>query len=243
MVAIGYARVSTDRQADKGVSLEAQQEKIRAMAVVHGADLAEVIVDAESGKTLDRPGMQRLLALVEARALDLVIVAKLDRLTRSVRDLADLLDRFQRRGVGLVSVAESLDTQSAAGRLVLNIMASVSQWEREAIGERTRDALAHKKANGQRAGNIPYGYRLAPDGVHVEASPEEQAALVRIVELRTRGYTLQEIALKLNGQGIRTRAGSEWKNQYVAKILKKRAGSDISPPGRMKARALRSGKG
>ncbi len=84
--------------------------------------------------------MERLLALVDARKVDTVIIAKLDRLTRSVKDLALLLERFTRRGVALVSVAESLDTNTAAGRLVLNIMVSVSQWEREAIGERTRDA-------------------------------------------------------------------------------------------------------
>ena len=95
--------------------------------------------------------MDRILALVDARKIQIVIVAKLDRLTRSVKDLGELLERFQRRGVSLVSVSESLDTGTAAGRLVLNVMASVSQWEREAIGERTRDALRHKKAQGQRA--------------------------------------------------------------------------------------------
>src|ERR1017187_9112185 len=120
MRASGCARVSTEKQADHGVSLEAQQEKIRAMAVVQGAELVDVIVDAgESAKTLDRPGMERLLALVEARKLDTVIIAKLDRLTRSVKDLASLLELFTRRGVSLVSVAESLDTGTAAGRLVI----------------------------------------------------------------------------------------------------------------------------
>ena len=129
MRAIGYARVSTDKQADSGVSLEAQQEKIRAMAVVQGAELVDLVVDAgESAKSLSRPGMQRLLVMVEGRQVLTVIVAKLDRLTRSIKDLCDLLDSFQRRGVSLVSVAESLDTGSAAGRLVINIMASVSQW-------------------------------------------------------------------------------------------------------------------
>ena len=80
------------------------------------------------------------------------IIAKLDRLTRSVVDLAELLKRFERRGVALVSVADALDTRSAAGRLVLNIMVSVSQREREAVGERARDALRHKRATGQRIG-------------------------------------------------------------------------------------------
>jgi len=107
------------------------------MAVVQGAELAELIIDAgESAKSLNRPGMARLLSLVDAGAVDTIIIAKLDRLTRSVRDLAELLERFTRRGVSLVSVADALDTRSAAGRLVLNIMVSVSQWEREAIGER-----------------------------------------------------------------------------------------------------------
>src|SRR5690348_10951065 len=156
MKAIGYARVSTDRQAEQGVSLEAQEAKIRAMATVQGAELIEVIVDGgESAKNLNRPGLRRLLALVEHGTVDAVIVAKLDRLTRSVKDLCELLELFEKRKVALVSVAESLDTGSAAGRLVITIMGAVSQWEREAIGERTRDALRHKRAQGERTGNVP----------------------------------------------------------------------------------------
>src|SRR5947208_7110065 len=151
MKAIGYVRVSTDKQADKGISLEAQAEKIRAMAMLHDHQLLDVLVDGgESAKSLKRPAMAKLLAMIDAGQVKTVIVAKLDRLTRSVRDLCELLERFERRGVALVSVAESLDTGSAAGRLVLNIMAAVSQWEREAIGERTRDALGHKRSQGER---------------------------------------------------------------------------------------------
>jgi len=85
--------------------------------------------------------LQRLLDLMNAGKIDAVIVAKLDRLTRSVKDLCGLLELFEKRKVSLISVAESLDTGSAAGRLVITIMGAVSQWEREAIGERTRDAL------------------------------------------------------------------------------------------------------
>jgi DNA invertase Pin-like site-specific DNA recombinase len=87
--------------------------------------------------------------------------------------------RFERRGVSLVSVADALDTRSAAGRLVLNIMVSVSQWEREAIGERTRDAMRHKRAKGERVGTVPFGARLAADGVQLEADAVEQALLAR----------------------------------------------------------------
>src|SRR2546423_9982982 len=155
MRAIGYVRVSTDKQADHGVSLEAQEAKIRAMAVVQGSEIVELIVDGgESAKNLNRPGMERLLSLVDAGKVQTVIIAKLDRLTRSVKDLAELLERFQRRGVSLVSVAGTLDTGSAAGRLV------VSQWEREAISERTHDGMQHQKSTGLCVGNIAYRHPL-----------------------------------------------------------------------------------
>lgn len=224
MKAIGYSRVSTDKQADRGVSLETQTEKIRAMTVVHSAELADIIVEAgESAKSLNRPGMQRLLTLVDSGEVNAVIVAKLDRLTRSVKDLCELLERFERRGVALISVAESLDTSSAAGRLVINIMTAVSQWEREAIGERTRDAMRHKRTNGERVGNIAFGYRLAPDGVHVEPEPAEQAMIAAIGELRANGRSLRRIAMDLNGRGWRTRKGSEWRLESVARVASSNA--------------------
>jgi DNA invertase Pin-like site-specific DNA recombinase len=219
--AIGYVRVSTDKQAGAGVSLDAQAERIRAMAVVQGVHLLDVIIDAgESAASLKRPGMVRLLELVNAGQVRTVIVAKLDRLTRSVRDLADLLEQFNRRGVALVSVSESLDTGTAAGRLVLNVMMSVAQWEREAIGERTREALRHKKASGLRAGNLPFGYQVGADGDTLLPHPDEQHALAIIRECRAAGFTLRAIAAELNRQGISTRRGSQWRHEYVAGILK-----------------------
>src|ERR1700681_3788390 len=190
MPTIGYVRVSTDRQAEHGVSLEAQEAKIRAMATVQGSELIEVIVDGgESAKSINRPGLQRLLGMVDAGQVQAVIVAKLDRLTRSVKDLCGLLELFEKRKVALISVAESLDTGSAAGRLVITIMAAVSQWEREAIGERTRDPLRHKRGQGERVGNIAFGSRLAQDGHHVEPDPAEQEALAEIQRLRAAGGT------------------------------------------------------
>jgi len=221
MKALGYVRVSTDKQAERGISLEAQAEKIRAMAVVHGTTLAEIIVDGgESAKSLNRPGMARLLAMVDAGQVQTVIIAKLDRLTRSVKDLCTLLERFERRGVALVSVAESLDTSSAAGRLVLNIMTAVSQWEREAIGERTRDAMRHKRSQGERVGNIQYGYRLAADGRHLEEDPAEQTVLAEIRHLRQHGATLRGIAAALNRRAFQTRRGTAWRLESVARAVK-----------------------
>ena len=95
MQAIGYVRVSTDKQAEQGVSLEAQEAKVRAMATVQGAELRDVIVDGgESAKSLHRPGLQRVMSLVNAGKVQTIIVAKLDRLTRSVKDLCGLLELF-----------------------------------------------------------------------------------------------------------------------------------------------------
>lgn len=223
MKAVAYVRVSTDKQAERGVSLEAQTEKVRAMALVHDAELVDTIVDGgESAKSLNRPGMAKLLAMVDAGEVQVLIIAKLDRLTRSVKDLCTLLERFHRRGVTLISVAESLDTGSAAGRLVLNIMTAVSQWEREAIGERTRDAMNHKRSQGERIGNIAYGYRLAEDGEHVEPNGPEQDARRRICELRGNRHSLREIASLLNAEGLRTRRGSAWRHEHILRILNQR---------------------
>src|SRR5258705_4130247 len=115
MLTIGYVRVSTDRQAEHGVSLEAQEAKIRAMATVQGSELIDVIVDeGESAKSLNRPGLQRLMGLVNSGKVQAVIVAKLDRLTRSVKELCGLLELLEKRDVALTSGAESIDTRSAA---------------------------------------------------------------------------------------------------------------------------------
>src|SRR4029434_9256568 len=128
--AIGYCRVSTDGQADRGVSLDAQAEKIRAMATVQDAELIDIVIDGgESGKSLQRPGIERLVAMVDRKEVQIVIIAKLDMLPSGVRDVEESLERFQRRGVALVSVGESRETGFAGGRLVLNVMAALRQWE------------------------------------------------------------------------------------------------------------------
>jgi site-specific DNA recombinase len=216
--AYGYVRVSTAGQAETGVSLDAQREKIRAMSVVLGVGLSEIISDAgESAKTTCRPGLERLLDLVDSGKVQTVVIAKLDRLTRSVKDLAELLERFQRKGVALVSVAESLDTSSAAGRLVLNIMVSVSQWEREAIGERTATALHFKKASGRVYNHAPYGFTVENGSLIPQA--QEQSVIARIKQYRAAGRTLQWIADELNRSDVKTKFGRNWFPQTVKDVL------------------------
>jgi DNA invertase Pin-like site-specific DNA recombinase len=103
---------------------------------------------------------------------------------------------------------------------VITIMGAVSQWEREAIGERTRDALRHKRSRGERVGNIAYGFRLAGDGAHVEPDADEQAVLAEIERLRTGGASLRGIAATLGKRGLRTRRGTAWRLESVARVLR-----------------------
>jgi site-specific DNA recombinase len=222
----GYCRVSTEGQADEGISLDAQREKLGQYTALFNLQLVTVHVDAGiSGKTLDRPGLRAALQDLEERRADGLLVVKLDRLTRSVRDLGELVDRYFAAGRwALLSVNEQIDTRSAAGRLMLHILGSVSQWERESTGERTRDALAHLKASGVRLGGAALGWRRAEDLDEdgrrvVQVVEEEQAIVDRIVELRSQGMSLRRIANVLTEEGLRTKRGGRWQPQTVANVI------------------------
>ncbi len=225
MNVIGYARVSTQEQATGGVSLEAQEAKIKAYADLYGLTLVEIILDrGESAKSLKRPGLQRALAMLKKKQAEGLIVSKLDRLSRSVKDWNNLIDGYfgEKAGKQLFSVADSIDTRTAAGRLVLNVLMSVAQWEREAIGERTKDALRHKRNIGQRVGKVPFGSTLARDGKTLVPVPGEQQTIALIRQLRAGGQTLRHIAGELDRRGIPTKEGNgKWTHTAVGRILKR----------------------
>ena len=223
MRVILYARVSTADQSDHGISLDAQQAKLGAYASLYDLTVVETIVDAgESAKSLNRPGLRRALDLLKAGKADGLAVVKLDRLTRSVADWQVLIDGFfgEKAGKQLFSVADSIDTRTAAGRLVLNVLLSVAQWERETTGERTREALRHKINSGERCGKLRFGYDLAPDGKTLMPNPAEQEAVALMLDLRAAGCTLREIAAALTQHGVRTKEGGDsWAHTAVSRIL------------------------
>ena len=218
--AVGYVRVSTNEQAENGQSLAAQRAKIEAYAVMHDLQLLEVIEDAgHSAKSLDRPGMARLLELIRRRQVEVVIVAKLDRITRSVRDLGELVDLFKRSGVEFASVADNIDTSTAAGRLVLNVMGSVSQWEREAGGERTAEVLADMRARGLRISrHAPYGFRGDGNGGWI-ADHHERAAVRLMLQWRADGLSLRVIAARLERRGHVARSGRRLGPETVRRAI------------------------
>jgi DNA invertase Pin-like site-specific DNA recombinase len=220
--AIGYIRVSTDKQAEHGVSLEAQQAKLTAYAQLYDIDLVDVIVDAGvSAKTLDRPGLVRALSMLKKGEANALLVAKLDRLTRSVKDLGTLVERyFMSDKITLLSVADSIDTRTAAGRMVLNILGTVAQWERETISERTAEAMAHKKAQGERIGEIPYGYGVADGGKTLVEDLGEQTVIATIRRYRQEGLSLRRICAIVHRQGITTRKGTKLSVTQIVRILR-----------------------
>lgn len=219
---VAYLRVSTDGQADTGHSLDAQRAKVVAYAALYDLDLVEVVVDAgESAKTLARPGLGRVLGLLRDGAADAVLVTKLDRLTRSVRDLGELVETYFADGRrALLSVSEQIDTRTAAGRLVLNVLGSVSQWERETIGERTREVLAHKKAQGQKlGGRCPFGFEVGADGRSLVPRDDEQRVIATIRRLNADGLGHTAIVARLRELDVRSRAGTYLGRTQVARVL------------------------
>lgn len=222
--AVGYIRVSTAHQASDGLSLEAQKGKIKGYAKLHDLRLVGLHTDAGvSAKTLDRPGLRAALDALEAKDADAMLVVKLDRLTRSVRDLGTLIDRYfgEKMGWSLMSVQDAIDTRTANGRMVLNVLTSIAQWEREAVAERTRAVLEMKRANGEyTGGKVPYGYRrVTRKGVvFLEVEPREREVMEVVRDMIESGETYQATADFLNEQGFEARSDRGWSRQAVARV-------------------------
>ena len=205
--AIGYRRVSTAEQAGSGAGLGAQRETIEREAKHRGWDLVEVFTDAAvSGRTITgRPALQRALDAVEGGEAEVLVVAKLDRLSRSLLDFAALMSRAQRHGWNLVAIDLGIDLSTPAGEFMANVMASAAQWERRIIGQRTKEALAVRKAAGVRLGRP---VTLSDDVTE------------RIRTLREEGETLAAIAGTLNTAEVPTsQGGARWHPSTVRAVL------------------------
>jgi DNA invertase Pin-like site-specific DNA recombinase len=222
-VAVGYCRVSTAGQASEGVSLEAQKARIAAWAEAHGYELLGVHVDAglSGGKAENRPALQKALEAV-CEAHGALVVYSLSRLARSVRDTLTIADRLDSCGADLVSLSESIDTTSAAGRMIFRMLAVLSEFERDLVVERVTMALAHKRSKGERVGEVPFGYRVGPDGTHIEPDDAEQKTLRQLRRLRARGFSVRRIAEALNAKGIPARTG-RWHHNSVWRVLRREA--------------------
>lgn len=195
---VGYVRVSTAEQADSGAGLAAQRATIDAEAARRGWTLAETYEDAAaSGRSLaGRPALAEALAALDRGEAAGLVVAKLDRLSRSVGDAADLLDRAHRGGWALVACDLGVDTSTPAGEAMANVMATFAQLERRLIGQRTRDALAVRRAQGVQLGRP----RTLPADV-----------VARIVADRAAGLGWSAIGRALDAENVPTaQGGARW---------------------------------
>ena len=227
MRAYGYIRVSTAGQADNGVSLDAQREKIETWCKANGFRLVEVFTDRGlSAKRADnRPALQRAIKAATQRKGAALVVYSLSRLARSTKDAIAIAERLDKAGADLVSLSERIDTTSAAGKMVFRMLAVLAEFERDLVSERTIAALAHKRANGQRTGTIPYGFDLDPDGTTLLPNESEQAVIADIRSMRKQGTKLAKIAASLTEREIPTKTGrsDSWSVQSVWRILKRSA--------------------
>lgn len=223
--AIGYIRVSTTGQAEDGVSLQAQRERIDAWCLANGFELAGCFTDEGiSGKRADnRPELQKAIDAVEGSGAVLVVYS-LSRLARSTKDTILIGERLEKAGADLVSLSERIDTTTAAGKMVFRMLAVMAEFERDLVSERTTLAMATKRNNGERIGTVPYGFNLAEDGATLVANEDEQTVLALIESLRSDGYSLRAIASELSTRGIPTKNGrGKWTHSTVQRIVKRAA--------------------
>ena len=209
MRVLGYVRVSTEEQADSRAGLEAQRAAIQRECERRGWQIVEVIEDAGfSAKDLKRPGVRAALEELERGRADALVVAKLDRLSRSMLDFTAVMAKAQKQGWALVALDCAVDTTTPAGEAMAHVLATFAQFERRLIGQRTREALAVKRAQGVRLGR--------PQSI----SPRLAR---RIRSMRNRGLTLQAICDKLNNEGIPTpHGGSVWRPTSLRAVLRTR---------------------
>lgn len=227
---IGYVRISP--RPEEGLSIEAQCAKIRAYCEAMDLELVDVVVDnMKSGKDLDRPGLRQVLLALRVGEADGLLIVKLDRLTRSVRDLGNLIENYfgENSKHSLHCMEFAVDTRTASGRVILNLLTSIAQWQRESTVEKTKDVLRYARDNlGVQLGKLEYGkrHRRIVEGERcvVEENATEAAAVARIESLSEEGLSVRAIAEQLNAEGVAPRQGTKnaakrWHPTQVQRVL------------------------
>jgi len=220
--AIGYIRVSTERQASEGASLEAQQAKIEQWCLANGYELVSVFKDEGiSGKRMDtRQGLQDALATIKKG--NAFVFYSMSRVARSTKDMLSIGDLITKKRADMVSVIEDFDTTSASGKLMFQMLAVLAEFERNLVGERTASVLQNKKANRQVYTNqTPYGFK-AVNG-RLEQVKQEVKVVAEIQQARAKGKTLQAIADNLNSRGIPTKTNKQWQPATIHLLLQRSA--------------------
>lgn len=220
--AASYERVSSDEQAKEGFSLEVQGEKNTAHIATQGWELYDRYIDpGKSAKNLNRPSMKRLLLDIDKGFVQVVVVHKLDRLTRNIGDLYELLALFDKKEIKLVSISENIDTSSAMGRMFVYMLGIFAQWYRENLSEEVVKGQKKRAENGLRnSSRRPFGYSVNPDDLSLSIVEEEAAVVRRIFQNYNIGWGRVKIAKELNKDGIPAHNGGLWYDTIIAHILR-----------------------
>jgi DNA invertase Pin-like site-specific DNA recombinase len=224
MELISYCRVSTTRQGESGLGLEAQQVKVQQVARERGAVVVAEYVEVESGRKADRP--QLAAALVEARKRGAVVcVAKMDRLARDAELVLRLNREAQNNGMGgfLFCDLPEIDATSAAGRMVLTMMAAVAEFESRRIGERTSEAMAAAKARGVKLGGLRANTLMRNDAARDRATGEAEKLRGVLVPMVAAGMSRRQMSAALAGAGKRNCKGEPLAAVQVSRILSRLA--------------------
>lgn len=215
-----YNRVSTEDQCENGVSLEAMENACRAFITSQGGQLVKIYTDVKSGGNLLRPHIQELIADIKSNIIpiDIVLVWRLDRLSRNQVETLKLIDFFNKHKVAFRSVTEPFDTATPLGQAMLGMLSTFAQFERKSIGQRTKNAMASKAATKRMGGYAPLGYRLEPDG-KLSPDPKESRIVTLIFRHYRKGLGVKQIADLLNKKKLKTRNGAHFHPETVRRIL------------------------
>jgi len=218
--AIGHIRVSTQKQADEGVSLDAQRAKIEAWCLTNDYELAGIHCDEGiSGTKSNRDGL--LAAMAEVGKGTALVVYSLSRLTRSTKDLLAFTEQLDHQGADLISLTEKIDTTTAAGKMVFRMLGVLNEFERDQVSERTKAALTHKKENNQVYNHTPFGYYRSDDRLMWDKT--EQRLIGYVQSKHRRGMSYSAIARLLNKENIPTKLGKQWQPMQVSRLINRAA--------------------
>lgn len=224
---IGYARESTREQAENGFNLDEQERKIREYLDVYYDDqdyqFEMLREEGASARSLNRPLMIEIINRVENELVDVLIIHNLDRLTRNLSDLQDLLDLFERKGVKLISIKENVETQTIQGKVFISIIVLIAQWEEDIIADRTRRGMQESARQGNYAkSKVPFGYYRNPDDTHKLLIDNDQAEVVRYIftSIANKTHTPFTIAKQLRKEKA---FGRKWTDATVLAIVQNKA--------------------
>lgn len=240
-VAVGYIRVSKEEQAREGISIAVQKKKIKAYCELHGLILVGIYGDpgVPGKKVSNRLGLLSVLELVNRRAVQHVVIMKLDRLARKTTDTLRIAEKMDRKGVSLHSILDHVDTKSAIGRFFFTMQAAIAQFESEQTGERIKTCLGELKKTGARyTKDAPYGYKHVQDGTkvrkingvdtivpsfkRVEDKKEQKCmGLLREMHESHPGWSLRRLGRELVARGCTNRDGRPWHPQSIKEMLER----------------------